>query len=116
MLAEMERNTSEAVGVSDDGEEEEEPAGKKRRSDWNKTSDSRNFEDSVMSTEPTEKTAKDEDMPQWGDLLRECQLMCQIKRVHTFAPRRAQSPGWRPAVRAALGSAALGWILVNSYS
>ena len=66
MLAEMERNTSEAVGVSDhsEEEEEEEAAGRKIRSDWNKTSDSRNFEGSVVSTEPTEKTAKDEDMPQ----------------------------------------------------
>ena len=47
ILAEMERIVSEALGVSDDSKEEEE-AGRKRRTDWNMTSDSRNFEDSVV--------------------------------------------------------------------
>ena len=51
--------------VSDDSEEEEEEAEMKRRTDWNMKSDSRNFEDSVVSTEPTKKTAKDEDCPSW---------------------------------------------------
>ena len=58
ILAEMERNASETIGVNDDSEEEEEE-GRKRRTDGNMTS-----EDSVVSTETTEKTAKDEDMPQ----------------------------------------------------
>ena len=70
---------------SDDSGEEER---RKRRSDWNTKSESRNFEDSVVSIEPTEKTAKDKDMPPYGVLLGACQLRCQVETVHTSAPRR----------------------------
>ena len=44
-------------------------------------SESRNFEDTVVSTEPAEKTAKGEDTTQLGGLLGACQLRCQVKRV-----------------------------------